>query len=144
MLRFFDSRRWGRYLDKRGKERETAKKWTRRTSLSDSAHRLSYGWLNQAGWDGWHVARGTVGGREGEKKICVGFCWWNLQEWRDNWNDLGTDGTTAVRTNCIWKRSNWKAQSGFICLGTETGGGLLWKRWWTFGLKKLGSFQKLN
>jgi hypothetical protein len=38
----------------------------------------------------------------------------------------------------ILGRLAWGVWIGFDCLRTETGGGLLWARWWTFGFLRHG------
>ena len=74
---------------------------------------------------------GACGMYGGEENCIQNFSWGNLRE-RDHLEDLRVDGKNNVEW--IFQEICLAVHSGFSRLRIVTGGGLLWKRQWIFGV----------
>jgi hypothetical protein len=62
--------------------------------------------------------------------------WWESQKENDHSEDQGVGGRTG--SELILGRLAWGVWIGFDWLRIVTGGGVLWVRWWTFGILRHG------
>ena len=101
------------------------------TLLMDLTHQLLLGWSNKN-----HKMGGTCSRHEGKIKLYTGFWWGNLNE-RGHLEYLSLFEIMIYKRTV--KRQDGKVWTGLICLGTGTGGWLLWTRHWTFGWYKMSA-----
>jgi len=66
--------------------------------------------------------------------LLTGVWWGNLRE-KDDLEDLCLDGGIILKL--MFKKCGGKTWTGLIWLRIDTGGRLVWMRWWTFGLRKV-------
>ena len=92
-------------------------------------HQILFGWYAQQKMR-WarHVAH--MGERRGAYRVLVGKPEGKRQLWRrkGRWED---------NIKICLQEIGWQAWTGLIWLRTGTGDGLLWTRWWNFGLHKM-------
>jgi hypothetical protein len=114
---------WGEYLDVRGRRwREAGEDCIMRSFIVLKLHRTEVGW-KQGGWGGGACRR------HGRDVKCIQNFSWKSEATRPygrskrRWEDNNRMNLREVR---------W--EGGCILLRIRASGGLLWTRYWTFGL----------